>query len=96
VTVVIVGLLACSHQDSGPAVKPEGGDTGTAPDSSTGESNSRRDDPDSGDTEGSNDSDSGGDSGPIAVVCDRTLGWKFVAAGYLQTCGIHTDGCAEC
>lgn len=36
------------------------------------------------------------DTNPELVVCDRTLPWQSVEAGYYLSCGIHTDGCAEC
>lgn len=36
------------------------------------------------------------DTNPELVVCDRTLPWQSVAAGWFLSCGIHADGCAEC
>lgn len=44
----------------------------------------------------SGDTDSAVDSGEAPIVCDRSENWVFVAAGILQTCGVHSDGCAEC
>lgn len=75
-------------------------DSGVAEvDSETGDS--RPSDTDTGgDTHG--DSDSAGvetgdtDTGELTVECDRTQKWTYVAAGMLQTCGVHADGCAEC
>ena len=42
----------------------------------------------------SKDDDSGvmADSGP----CASSAGWTYVAAGGHLSCGVHTDGCAEC
>lgn len=54
------------------------------------------------DTAADTNADSAGESDSVPVDtayqpnCDRNLPWKYVAAGLGQTCGIHTDGCAEC
>lgn len=51
-------------------------------------------------TDSNPDSPAESDSVPADTAyqpdCDGSLPWKYVAAGAGQTCGIHTDGCAEC
>lgn len=51
--------------------------------------------PDTGDSH-STDSDSTETADTAEPPCDRSLPWRFVECGLYQTCGIHTDGCAEC
>lgn len=82
-------LAACTHHATETG-KP--GDTGIV-DSDSGQTETA-DTGETGETAETGDSDTAVDTAPPR--CDRSLGWKYVAAGTYQTCGIHTDGCAEC
>lgn len=100
-SVVLLAALACTHRDTGMPAKPHDTDTGVAPDSHPADTDSSREETDTGETDShdtadSADSDSDTNIDTAPPPCDRSLGWKYVAAGYEQTCGIHTDGCAEC
>lgn len=95
--VLLVLLAACSHPGQDTTTKPHDTDTGLAPDSTAPDSETATDSRETGETAETGDSvdtDSGVDTAP--PLCDRSLGWKFVESGESQTCGIHTDGCAEC
>ena len=84
-------LTACAgpsnSPDSSKESTPEATETG-GDDSETGAADSTETDTSGGDT----------DTGETAEPdpCDRSLPWTFVDAGIQQTCGIHSDGCAEC
>lgn len=45
---------------------------------------------------GSMGKDTGEDSAVETGDCPGSTGWSSVAAGWLLTCGVHDDGCAEC
>lgn len=95
---LVLLLAACSGStaETGKAVDTGLGDseTGQAETSETADTADSGDTGETGETAETGDSDTEVDTAP--PPCDRTLGWKYVAAGTYQTCGIHTDGCAEC
>lgn len=99
--LLYIALLGCTPRDSGHAPdKDSPHDTGTvdsptdsAETAESGDTAETAETADTGET-ADTDTDTGVDTAP--PPCDRSLGWSFVACGYWQTCGIHTDGCAEC
>lgn len=98
---ILIFLLAagCQPRDSGrERTKDSPVDTGTIDSQlDTGESGhsaETAETAETGDSAETADTDTGVDTAP--PPCDRSLGWRYVACGKYQTCGIHTDGCAEC
>ena len=83
-STVVAILVGCSplSETTAPDADHGGGGSDSAGDSADTA-------PDSGDI-----GDSSADTG--LPDCDRTRGWIDVTAGRLLTCGVHTDGCAEC
>lgn len=92
-------LAGCPRPDSHSADKDSTrtDSTDTGVDSGdTGDSDPDTDD--SRETAETGDTNETGDSAwdTAPEDCDRSLPWKSVEAGRFLTCGIHTDGCAEC
>ena len=100
--LLLLLTIGCTPRDTGASPpKDSPVDTGTtdspgetAETDETSETAETADTAETGHTGETDDSDTGEDTAP--PPCDRTLGWSHVACGLYQTCGIHTDGCAEC